>query len=125
MFVCYYQITQKYEVSMTFADKLSLARKQKKIRQAGLGKLVGTSGEIIGKYERGENSPSVEMALKMAKAFGVTVDFLLGEVEYASYDKDTVERINNIQKMDNETRSILFNVIDTYIQNYKTKQAFA
>jgi len=33
---------------MTFADKLSLARKQKKIRQTELGKLVGTSGDILG-----------------------------------------------------------------------------
>ena len=65
------------------------------------------------------------MALKMTKAFGVTVDFLLGEGEYSSYDKDTVERLKNIQKMDSNTKTILFNVIDTYIQDFKTKQAFA
>ena len=69
--------------------------------------------------------PSVEMAIKMAKVFGVTVDFLLGEGEYATYDKDTVDRLQNIQKMDNGTKVILFNLIDTYIQNFKTKQAFA
>ena len=86
---------------------------------------IGASREIIGKYERNENSPSLEMALKMTKAFGVTVDFLLGEGEYSSYDKDTVERLKNIQKMDSNTKTILFNVIDTYIQNFKTKQAFA
>nr|WP_162988676.1 hypothetical protein [Pedobacter schmidteae] len=33
-------------------------------------------------------------------------------------------RINDIQKMDADTKSTLFNVIDTYIQNFKTKQAF-
>ena len=49
----------------------------------------------------------------MAKAFGVTVDFLIGEGENASYDKETVERINDIQKMDAETKSVLLNVIDT------------
>ncbi|MGE8434819.1 hypothetical protein [Chryseobacterium joostei] len=45
-------------------------------------------------------------------------------MENATFDKETVERINDIQKMDPDTRSILFNVIDTYIQNFKTKQAF-
>lgn len=35
-----------------------------------------------------------------------------------------VERINDIQKMDADTKSVLFNVIDTYIQNFKTKQLF-
>jgi len=37
---------------MVFSVRLTFARKQKKIRQADLGKLVGTSGDIIGKYER-------------------------------------------------------------------------
>ena len=64
------------------------------------------------------------MTLKLAKAFNVTVDFLLGEGEYASLDKDTVDRINDIQKMDQATGLILLNVIDTYVQNFKTKQAF-
>lgn len=61
----------------------------------------------------------------MAKAFGVTVDFLIGAGEHASYDKKTVDRINDIQKMDVAIKNVLFNVIDTYIQNFKTKQAFA
>ena len=65
------------------------------------------------------------MTLKMAKAFGVTVDYLLGEGEYSSYDKDTVDRLKSIQKMDANTKGVLFNVIDTYIQNFKTKQVFA
>jgi len=65
------------------------------------------------------------MVAKMAKVFDVTVDFLIGDGDNASYDKQTVERINDIQKMDDGTKSILFNLIDTYIQNFKTKQAFA
>lgn len=103
---------------------MAFARKQKKIKQSDLGKTIGTSGDIIGKYESGENVPSIEMVVKMAKAFEVTIDFLIGEGENAAFDKETVERINDIQKMDPDTRSILFNVIDTYIQNFKTKQAF-
>ena len=65
------------------------------------------------------------MVAKMAKAFGVTIDFLIREGENAVLDKETVERINDIQKMDTGTKSILFNAMDTYIQNFKTKKAFA
>ena len=43
---------------------------------------------------------------------GVTVDFLLDEEEVASYDKETVERIQSIQKMEESTCSMLFNVIE-------------
>lgn len=110
---------------LNIGNKISILRKEKSWSQGHLAKQIGASREIIGKYERNENSPSLEMAFKMAKAFGVTVDSLLGEGEYASYDKDTIDRIKNIQKMDSNTKSVLFNVIDTYIQNFKTKQAFA
>lgn len=89
-----------------------------------LAQQIEASREIIVKHERNENLLSIEMVAKMAKAFGVTVDFLIGEGENASYDKETIERINNIHKMDADTKSVLFNVIDTYIQNFKTKQAF-
>lgn len=44
----------------------------------------------------------------MAKAFSVTIDFLIGEDENAVLDKETVERIYDIQKMDTDTKSILF-----------------
>ncbi len=64
------------------------------------------------------------MVAKMAKAFQLTLDFLIGEGENASFDKETVNRINDIQKMDAHTKNILFDVIDTYIQNFKTKKAF-
>lgn len=39
-----------------------------------------------------------------------------------SYDKETVECINDIQKMDMCTKSILFNLIDTYIQISKPQK---
>ena len=110
---------------LNIASKITQLRKEKGWSQGELATRIGASREIIGKYERNENSPSIEMTLKIARAFGVTVDFLLGEGEFGAYDKETVQRIQNIQKMDDSTRSILFNVIDTYIQNFKTKQAFA
>jgi uncharacterized protein YpmS len=65
------------------------------------------------------------MIIKIANVLGVTVDFLISQSENSSFDKETVERINDIPKMDTNTKDVLFNVIDTYIQNFKTKQAFA
>ena len=110
--------------TLNIGTKISTLRKDKGWSQSDLANMIDASREIIGKYERNENLPSIEMVAKMAKAFDVTVDYLIGEGENASYDKETVDRINDIQKMDNDTKNILFNVIDTYIQNFKTKQAF-
>jgi transcriptional regulator with XRE-family HTH domain len=111
--------------TLNIGSKISTLRKEKNWSQGDLAQKIDASREIIGKYERNENLPSIEMVAKMAQAFGVTVDFLIGSGENASYDKETVERINDIQKMDTDTKNVLFNVIDTYIQNFKTKKAFA
>jgi len=51
--------------------------------------------------------------------------FLIGEGENAAFDKENVDRIADMQKMDSDAKNVLFNVIDTYIQNFKTKHAFA
>ena len=70
-----------------------------------------SSRDIIGKYERNENSPSIEMALKIAKAFDVPVDYLLGEGKHACIllKGNRNKRIEEIEAMDDKTKSVLFN----------------
>ena len=78
--------------SLNIGAKISTLRKEKGWSQGKLAERISASREIIGKYERNENLPSIEMTAKIAKVFGVTVDFLIGEGENASYDKETVGR---------------------------------
>ncbi len=52
--------------------RISYARKQKKMTQNDLGKAVGTSGDIIGKYERNEIKPSIDTAAKIAEGILLT-----------------------------------------------------
>ncbi len=106
-------------------DKIITAlRKAKNLSQSDLAKQIDISQVMVGKYERGDAIPSIEVAKKIADAFGVSLDYLVGEGQNASFDKKTVKRIQDIQNMDEDTQGILFNLIDTYIQNFKTKQAF-
>ena len=106
---------------MAFGDRLSLARKQKKIRQADLGKMIGTSGDIIGKYERGENTPSIEVATKIADALGVTLDYLVKDGAYEQIDKETLQRLRDIQKLSKESKNHVFALLDAFIKQSKLK----
>lgn len=51
--------------------------------QSDLGKLVGATRQTIGMIEKGDYAPSVSLALKIAKAFQVTLEevFWLEEEE--------------------------------------------
>jgi transcriptional regulator with XRE-family HTH domain len=110
---------------MAFSERLAYARKQKIIKQADLGKLVGTSGDIIGKYERGENIPSIEVAARIADALGVTLDYLVKDGEYEHIDNLTLKRLKDIEKLDQGTKAKVFDIIDTYLRDFKTRQAYA
>jgi ribosome-binding protein aMBF1 (putative translation factor) len=51
---------------MTFGEHIVLQRKQLKMSQDEQAKKVGTPAPIIGRYERGEIKPSIEIAKKIA-----------------------------------------------------------
>ena len=110
---------------LNIGSKIIELRKAKSWSQEDLSKEVGSSRVMIGKYERNDNTPSIEVLLKMAKAFDVTVDYIIGEGQLSNYDKDVLKRIEDIEELDSETRSKLFFLIDNVIQNFKTKKAFS
>jgi transcriptional regulator with XRE-family HTH domain len=110
---------------LDIGNKITELRKAKNWSQADLAKAIEASRDIIGKYERNENSPSVEMALKIAKVFDVPVDYLLGEGKHAAYDNETVKRLEDIQTLDGNTKSVLFNIIDTFLRDAKARKAYA
>lgn len=109
---------------LNIGDKIIELRKRKNWSQIELAKAIEASRDIIGKYERNENSPSIEMAFKIAKVFDVPVDYLLSEGKHSTYDNDTVKRIEEIQVLDGNTKSVLFNLIDTYIRDAKARVAY-
>ena len=110
---------------LDIGSKIIQLRKKKNWSQTDLSKEIKVSRTIIGNYERNENMPSIEIVLKIAKAFDVSVDFLIGEAEASNLDKAVLQRIYDIEKLDEDTKSKLFFLIDNVIQNFKTKQAFA
>lgn len=104
---------------MTFGEKITYARKQKKMTQGELGKAVGTSGDIIGKYERDEIKPSIETAAKVADALGVTLDYLVKDAEYQNIDQEALTRLKLIEKLPQEERSHLFATMDAFFAKNK------
>jgi len=106
-----------------FGDNLMLTRKKKKLSQAALGKLIGTSGDVIGRYERGDITPSIEVVAKMADALEVSVDYLIGKTSFL-FDKEIFERIEAVSKLSEENKAFVFRLIDMVLRDIRAEQAY-
>ena len=100
-------------------------RKAKKWSQEQLANQVGSSRVMIGNYERSDHTPSIDVVVKIAKAFGVSVDYLVGEGLNASFDKETLERLENIETLPSEQRKRIFEYIDLIVRDHKARQAYS
>ena len=56
--------------------------------------------------------------LKLAKVFNVRLDYLVGEGQNASFDKKTLQRLQELELLDESKRKTLFDLIDTYVATY-------
>lgn len=67
---------------MPLENRLKEHRARIGVNQSELGKMAGVSRQTISLIERGDYSPSVTLALKLAKIFGTSVE------EIFTYEED-------------------------------------
>ena len=79
---------------------------------------------VLGRCEKSEASPSVEMASKLSKGLGVSHDYLVGNTD-VELDKSLLDKIVAIQKLADEDKTCIMYSIDGLIQHAKTKSAYA
>ena len=109
-----------------FVNRLLTLRKQRGWSQPELAKRVGTSGPIIGRYERGEITPSIAVARKLAKVLEVTLDYLIADEEMPNtlQDKIMLKRWQVLDTLQSEDRERILFVIDSLLRDAQTRQAY-
>ena len=65
-----------------FARRLKELRAEKKLSMRAVARFLEISQPAYFRYEKNMAEPSQEILVKLADYFGVTVDFLLGRVDY-------------------------------------------
>lgn len=109
----------------SFGKKLRECREAKSLSQKDLAGILNTSYLVIGKYECNEMIPSIEVAKKIADTLGVTLDYLVGETSQVSFDKRTVDRIKDLEELEESKKQTLYDLIDAYIRDFKTRKTFS
>ena len=112
--------------TLAFGKRLHDLRRQRGWSQIELAAKVETSGPIIGRYERGDMTPSIDMARKIADVLGVTLDYLTGGggTPDALQDKTMVRRIADMAAIPANDREKILYLIDGLIRDAKARQAY-
>jgi|SRR6266542_3480384 len=110
---------------MNIGNKITELRKQKNLSQTDFAKTVGVSREMIGRYERGEVMPSIEVAKKIADALEVSLDYLAGNSKKAAVDKKTMKLIHDIEDLEPSIKDKLIFLANAVIRDAKTGKAYA
>jgi transcriptional regulator with XRE-family HTH domain len=100
-------------------------REQKNWNQSDLAGASSVSRVMICKYESGEAVPSIDSAKKIADAFEVSLDYLVGEGQNSKSDKKTLKRLDDLEALEEEKKKTLVDLIDTYIRDAKARKAYA
>jgi transcriptional regulator with XRE-family HTH domain len=108
---------------MSFGKTISAERKKKGFSQEELAKMVGTISVTIGRYERDEIKPSIDIATKIADALGVSLDYLTGKTN-VELDNSIIKRVVEIQSLPDEDKKHILYTLDGLLQNVRTKLAF-
>lgn len=122
MYICFILLLtvvfNTFMKSITFGKRLTEVRKDKKISQDELGKLVGVHGAVIGRYEREEVKPSIEVATQLAEALGISLDYLVGSTDVL-LEKNVVAKILDIQKLKENDKQHVFALLDAFLKQTK------
>ncbi len=103
---------------MDLHSRITELRKQKGWSQSELAKQIQVSREIVGRYERGDAVPSIDIAKRMADAFEVSLDYLAGSTEQA-VDKATLNRLNDINHLAPADKNLVYAFLDSFITKAK------
>jgi len=114
------------------ADLSNLARQLHALRrdrgwsQPDLAKKVGASAAMIGRYERGEMTPAVDVVAKLAAAFDVTMDHLYhgSGVATPAQDKVMLARWDAINSLPDADREFVLAAIDALVRDAKARRAY-
>lgn len=103
---------------MTIGQNIRKYRKSLKMTQEELAKKMNVIQPNVHRWEKDLVTPSVETIKKIAKILNVSVDGLLFTEEERRKlrvtDKELLERVKDIENLDDEDRQALIRLIDAF-----------
>lgn len=118
--ICYFLAKALQSFGYFFAI-LNL-RKGVGLSQGELADKVDSTPITIGRYERDEVKPPLEVAARIAKVLGVSLDYLAGLTD-SQVDATTLNKIIEIQSLNDEDRKHIMTMVGALLRDAKVRNA--
>ena len=109
---------------MSFGTRIIELRKAKKISQVELASQLGIHKNVLGRYERNQAKPSIEVAANIAALLAVSLDYLVGNTQ-ADLDKEITNKVLAIQLLPREERERILFTVDALVRDAKSRFAYS
>jgi transcriptional regulator with XRE-family HTH domain len=113
--------------TMAIASRIKQLRQEKQWTQAELAEKVGIKQKQISAYERGINSPSTDVLIKLAEVFDVTLDYLAfatkgQKAKLNIQDRELLRRFEQLDTMTEKEKELAKEILDLVILQHKLKE---
>ncbi len=93
-------------------------RKEKNVSQGDVAKFLGTSRQVVSRYERGDTEANYETLCRLSQYFDVSVDYLLGNSTFYYPDRvasqlSEMEKqlITYFRRLPGQTQNYVFGIV--------------
>lgn len=69
-------------MNVLFNERLKALRKEKDLKQSELAEAINVTQRKISYWETGQLEPDLESLWKLSDYFNVSIDFLIGKIDY-------------------------------------------
>lgn len=108
---------------IVIASRIKALRSENNFSQEALGEAIGVSKGAVSQYEKGDNLPSVDILIKIAELFKVSLDHLLTGKQYSNTipishteDPQAIYKVryveDELQELRNEMAELKNEIID-------------
>ena len=78
---------------MMLGPRIAMLRRERRLSQAELARLLKISPSAVGMYEQSRREPSAQLLVDMARIFGVSTDYLLTGQAKTPAESETLEQM--------------------------------
>lgn len=103
----------------SIGKRIRACREEKGWSQEVFAEKIGLSIAYTGMIKRGEKVPKLETFIRIANTLEVSADLLLADVLRTQLCIDTSARAASINRLDQESRDRIYDVIDTLLRHEK------